>query len=73
MTTMTTTTQQDDDVIIVEEDDEDEEEEEEQEAVVFVKEEFNGKEGKAEKIPDESMEVLKPAANTATLVLAQHS
>lgn len=59
----------DDDVIIVE-DDRDDDDDEEQESVVFVKEEFNGKEAKAENIPEENMEVLKPAT---TLVLAQHS
>lgn len=59
---------QDDDVIIVEDDRE--EDDDEQDTVVFVKEEFNGKEAKGEKIPEENMEVLKPAT---TLVLAQHS
>ncbi|XP_033834734.1 AT-rich interactive domain-containing protein 5B [Periophthalmus magnuspinnatus] len=59
---------QDDDVIIVEDDRD--EDEEEQESVVFVKEEFNGKEVKGEKISEEKMEVLKQAP---TLVLAQHS
>lgn len=61
---------QDDDVIIVEDDREEDDDDEEQDTVVFVKEEFNGKEVKGEKIPEENMEVLKPAT---TLVLAQHS